>query len=599
MDSVIILSSSEDDSDTEPSLLEPSVLVVEEALPVLKHQENSEVVDDDLSITYTQKGMVLPHARSDCPAHPFRETAGPELGNTHTSELNISFCEQCFCYVCDAPASECEVWRSHCDAHPRCSLWRSQREIRTLGTLHKLGFTVEDMDEELRTAEHSLHIFSQTLSKHFSTFQQSGLRPVFECVSEFVSKAEQENLKTGAVMMLGATQLFLTHPQPHNTGSCEPLVDLKDEAVYLLLHRVFDWLLQVCVDVTLPSPVVHKLQVVCSSLTVPHNCKTVWLSVLAVRVWDDPLLVAVLKGQNVSGRSKKTKSILQESSAVVTTRVRHLLHQKRYREVARYLKVVESDKTSVVQELRDMVPLYLCQAGDFQAALEALFSPIGHTPACPASRLTPPTLHAYLRVFTTGQVPRPHPSTEHHPMAACQWEPIKGVRALKTPQVVKFALRVLHYNNSTFSDVPTWENLVVFVSSERESSTRVNLTAFPQPDVQFLKLNMWALRWLFQRLSDNLSLQSLISTALKELLQPHPRTLSPDENIFIADFLCFYFLEGECLAPPITNVLLANWNESYFPWQFHLRQALEQWSAGLSPEKYNILQRMKAAVTTY
>ncbi|XP_048103819.1 uncharacterized protein zgc:112980 [Alosa alosa] len=469
-------------------------------------------------------------------------------------------------------------------------------------------------------------------------------------------------------MMLGAAHL-LTHTQPHSEGSQEFFVDPKDnvsEALCLLLHRVFSWLLQVCVDITLSSSVVQKLQRSCAFLNVPTNCKTAWLSVQAVRCWDDGLLVAVLKGQNISGRTKRTRSSvssLQETGAVVTERVRQLLQQDRYREVARYLKVVQSDKTSMIQELRDLVPLHLCQAGDFQAAIEALFSPIGHTPSYPAARLTPPQLHTYLRVFTTGQAPRPHPSSWHHPMAASRWEPIKGVCVLKASQVVKFALRVLHCNTSTFNDVLTWENLLMFVSSQPRPDGRVELTEYLQPDDQYLmraheiitsiltdlgtshlqipksfigvyprqalspigdggfflvkrSVNVWALQWLYQRLSSDVnvwalqwlyqrlssdapSLRFLFSATLEELLQPHPQKLSADENVFISDFLCLFFLDGECQIPLNTNLLLANWNESSFPWQYTLRQTLEHWRADLSPDKYNILQRMKAAWATY
>ncbi|XP_062374599.1 uncharacterized protein zgc:112980 isoform X3 [Sardina pilchardus] len=657
MDSVIILSSSssEDESDTEPA-----VFVVEKVPPVLQQVGAVEVVDDDLAITYAQKGAVLPHARSDCPSHPFRETSDDELGN-------LSFCEQCFCYVCDTLASECQVWSTHCNAHSHCNVWRTQREMRALGILHKLGFTMEDMDQEIRTAESLLQIFSRNLAKHLVAFQQSGHRSMFECVSAFLSKAEQESVKTGAVMMLGAAHLLTHTLPPHSEGSPESSVDPKDdvsEALCLLLHRVFAWLLQVCVDITLSSSVVQKLQRSCAFLNVPTACKTAWLRVQAVRVWDCPLLVSVLKGQNVSGRTKRGKSSvssLQETGAVVTERVRQLLQQHRYREVARYLKVVQSEKTSAIQELRDLVPLYLCQAGDFQAANEQLFSPIGHTSSWPAARLTPPQLHTYLRVFTTGQAPRPHPSSWQHPMTASRWEPIKGACVLKASLVVKFALRVLHYNKSAFNDVLTWENLLLFVSSQARADGRVELTEYLQPDAQYLtraheiiksiltdlgtshlqipksfigvyprqallllvtealaqrisqvglspalnvllnyRVNVWAVRWLYQRLSpDASSLVFLLSATLEDLLTPHPQRLSPEEHIFISDFLCLFFLDGACPVPPNTSLLLANWNESSFPWQYHLRQTLDHWRADLSPDKYNILQRMKAVGTTY
>ena len=51
----------------------------------------------------------FPHARNNCAAYKWSEA--PE-----------KHCPQCFCYVCDEPASKCKQWAAHCvaTAAPEC-----------------------------------------------------------------------------------------------------------------------------------------------------------------------------------------------------------------------------------------------------------------------------------------------------------------------------------------------------------------------------------------------------------------------------------------------------------------------------------------------
>ena len=56
----------------------------------------------DLAITYYKPGTNLPHARENCAAHKFVQSNV----TTATVSCNENYCEQCYCYVCDANVKE-------------------------------------------------------------------------------------------------------------------------------------------------------------------------------------------------------------------------------------------------------------------------------------------------------------------------------------------------------------------------------------------------------------------------------------------------------------------------------------------------------------
>ena len=87
--------------------------------------------DDDLEIVGECGSFAsdLPHARCDCPTTPFK--AGR---SKLTIEANAKTCAQCYCFVCQIPAAQCEGWQSrdakvaaHCNAHGKLSLWSTMR----------------------------------------------------------------------------------------------------------------------------------------------------------------------------------------------------------------------------------------------------------------------------------------------------------------------------------------------------------------------------------------------------------------------------------------------------------------------------------------
>uniref|UniRef100_A0A3Q3XDY4 Uncharacterized protein n=1 Tax=Mola mola TaxID=94237 RepID=A0A3Q3XDY4_MOLML len=327
---IIILSDDEEDCEQDISCCESSVSIVEvEDVKKIGNDCTRHIsLDEDLVVTFSRRAEVLPHARYDCPIHPFTAT---DCDTGAPVACNQLICDQCFCYICDKLASSCVMWSQigmcHCNSHKRSSFWNNLRKCTLLGGLSTFNLTLSEIDVHLRRAgTHSdAHLYT----------------PVYELVSTFLNEADKQDNRAAAIMRLGAAEDFIRH------------------------FRV---------------------------------------SGLCVRPWDDILLVSVLKGQNVSGvrKDKGKKDVLIEEISVVLLRLEVLQQQNRYRELCRYLRVVQSDEPKSLQQTKDLIPFFMCMEGDFAYSVESLLSP-GNAPA---SRFTPHLFLFYLRIFKTGTAPK-------------------------------------------------------------------------------------------------------------------------------------------------------------------------------------------------
>uniref|UniRef100_A0A3P8U976 Uncharacterized protein n=1 Tax=Amphiprion percula TaxID=161767 RepID=A0A3P8U976_AMPPE len=143
----IIILSDDDDKDCENDL---SCLIVE-VEDVKKTAPTA--LDEDLVVTFSRRAEVLPHARYDCPIHPFTatdcETGVPVAGNQ-------LFCDQCFCYICDKLASSCVMWchseMCHCNSHKKSPFWHNLRNTALLGGLKPFNLMLSEIDSHLRCA---------------------------------------------------------------------------------------------------------------------------------------------------------------------------------------------------------------------------------------------------------------------------------------------------------------------------------------------------------------------------------------------------------------------------------------------------------------
>ncbi|XP_041790259.1 uncharacterized protein zgc:112980 isoform X2 [Chelmon rostratus] len=473
----IIILSDDDDEDCEPS-----VLIVEDVKKSDCALAPSDQ-DEDLVVTFSRPAEVLPHARYDCPIHPFTATYC-EIGSP--VDINQLMCDQCFCYICDKPASSCVVWchsgMSHCNSHKRSDFWNKLRNSTLLGGLKTFNLTLSEIDAHLRFAEMMLQSFREELAAQFSSFlkgkpHQQGLvydyTPVYELVSSFLNKADKQDGRAAAIMRLGAAEYFIRHCQATGTFILKSPMANAAEAKVLLLQRVISSMQRQMVMDSFTPEFTHKLQDFYKRFYFPAELKSLRNS-LCVRPWHDVLLVSVLKGQNVSGvrKVKGKKDVLIEQISVVLLRTEVLQQQRRYRELCRYLRVVQTDDSKLLQQVQDLIPFFVCMQGDFNSALNSLFTTVNP----PASRFTPHLFLFYLCIFKTATAPK---LVVSQPEQLCNsdvaWEPIKGAVPLGRDVLVKFAFRVQRCCSAVYADSQCWTSLLAVVN-----------TPLPAPSPQFL-----------------------------------------------------------------------------------------------------------------
>ncbi|CAJ1054056.1 uncharacterized protein zgc:112980 isoform X2 [Xyrichtys novacula] len=491
---IIILSDDdeEEDCDNAVSCGDSSVLIVE-AEDVKKNDcvLPPTALEEDLVVTFSRRAEVLPHARYDCHIHPFKAT-DCEVGAP--VEKNNLFCDQCFCYICDKLASSCVMWIysgvCHSNSHKKSPFWNNLRNTALLGGLKSFNLTLSEVDTHLRHADDMLQSFRQELSVHFSSYlggisvheYNHGLcslqsrvhdyTKVFEFITSFLNKADKLDGRAAAVMNLGAAEDFIRHFR--GSVSVQSSVSNAAEAKVILLQRVISSLQRLMLTADFTPEFIHKLQDFYNRLFFPAELKNLKNS-LCVRLWDDILLVSVLKGQNVTGvrKVKGKKDVLKEQISIVLLRTEVLQKQQRYRELCRYLQVVQADNSRLLQQLQDLVPFFACMCGDFSLALHTLFPSVN----APAARLTPKRYLLYFSIFKTATAPK---ITVSKPDQLCDsgaaWEPLKDTRPLPLAELVRFALRAKSHSFVVSADPQCWACLL----------TAVN-TPLPAPSPNFLQ----------------------------------------------------------------------------------------------------------------
>lgn len=487
----IIILSDEDEEEADESVL----LVEVERERVVENNENVlpvDAADQDLVVTFSRCADLLPHARYDCPIQPFLEAEcvinAPVLNN-HL------ICAQCFCYICDKLASQCEMWSSsgmcHCNSHKRSNFWNNLRNSTLLGGLQSFNLTLCEIDSHLRHAEILLRIFKAELSQIFSAYligkpaKEYGLKlqggvhdytPVFDFVSTFLTLAEKQDSRAAAIMQLGAAEAFVRHYPA--SGTFVPHLPLAN--VYVaresLTARVISFLQRQMVMGELTSDFSHKLQEFYKKVTFPGQLKSLKNN-LCVRPWEDVLLNSVLRGQNVNGvrKDKGKKDVLVEQISVVQLRMERLQQQGRYRELCRYLRVVQTEDPKIFQQLLDLMPFFLCADGQLSTAIQTLMT-------TQSSRLSPSLFLSYLQIFNTATLPIQILLQHSDLCRPVPWKPIEGAVPLKRVELVKFALKVLTFSTDVSNDSQCWISVLSLVSPVTGS-----MCGLPEPSAHFLQ----------------------------------------------------------------------------------------------------------------
>ncbi|KFU94104.1 hypothetical protein M959_09458, partial [Chaetura pelagica] len=521
--SIILISDDESES-----TLGNSVLLIDPlSKTALEEEKSEEVVDEEceLMVTFCKQANVMPHARHDCTIHPFERT---ECDRCSPLGKNADICDQCYCYICDKLASECQDWTTpslcHCNAHNKSKFWKDQRDFALAGVLVMFGFELTDIDAELRRGGDLLLKFIQELSVEYNKYLIGEKMPstqeecfclpklppgqcnvcrsrnmevvyryseVFALVTRFLNQAETESPKAAAVMLLGAAKEIALHKDPalswQNLGHTASL----KVAVPCLLQRITTRLQRMLVLCDFPKSLYEKFISFFQSISLPCHCFG-FSNSLNVVPWDHGLLTTVLKGQNITGHrtQKGRKVFLWEALPVIEARVEKLEDSMNYKEVVRYLRAVKCNDTIGLRDLRDKIPFYLCKSGDFLDATHSLLFPVGSLACCTACRVTPCQFEVYLKMFRTGSVPVGKNMLDSGPwltVGKCHF--LLTCSPLKNGVLIKQALRILYSNISLYRNPKCWSSLIMILGSSSllERSGHLHPLTLKEPPLDFQK----------------------------------------------------------------------------------------------------------------
>ncbi|XP_071427545.1 uncharacterized protein [Pithys albifrons albifrons] len=544
--SIILISDDEAESSVGNSVL----FVQPQEEPALG-EVKAEVVDEEseLMVTYCKEANVMPHARYDCSKHPFERTE-----NDTCSPLgeNAAICDQCYCYICDKLASECQQWTTpslcHCNAHNKSRFWKEQRGFTLTGVLATFDLELSDIDADLRHGGSLLLNFMQELSVEYNKYLagQRVFPPRHECVcsprlppgecsacrsrsvqvvykysevfalvTRFLNQAEQESPKAAAVMLLGAAKEIAAHKDPslswHNVDHTASL----KIAVPCLFRRITTQLQRMLVLCDFPKTLYEKFINFFHSICLPCHCFG-FSNSLKVLSWNHGLLTTVLKGQNISGhrRQKGKKMFLWETLPVIEARVEKLVEKKNYREVIRYLRAVKCDNTKGLRDLQDKIPFFLCKIGNFPEAAQAQLVPVKSITCCSACRISPCQYKLYLKMFRTGSVPSGDDMLQPGP-----W--VSTGPPLGDGGLTKHALRLIYSNTSLYRNPACWSSLIMAVGSSNtlNNSGELQPLTLNQPPMDFQQQVLAASQSLLEDLKANVNVslpRALFSTELQQ-----------------------------------------------------------------------------------
>ncbi|KAG9470020.1 hypothetical protein GDO78_019107 [Eleutherodactylus coqui] len=489
-ESVIVIS----DDEGEVTLGNSVLLVEDNEDSILQEKKTLEVLDEELAITFSRKGRVMPHARYDCSTHPFsrieQETQVPV-------EKNASYCNECYCYLCDKPASECSKWESighcHCNAHNKSKYWKEQRDTALVGVLTMFNLDLTEIDSELKEAGNKLQLFLSDLSSVYLKYLQGSMikRDSVECcvcschkekvvnhkcnhcqinhvpvkfhnysgvhkvVTDYLNQVNGESPKAAAVMLLGAARELVFHkalPNPFTLK--DQSANIKESSV-VLMTRIVTALQRLLVLNDYPLVLYDKFITAFRSFPFPAHF-FIFTSSLNVMRWDNYLLTSVLAGQNLTGiRTKKgKKESLWETLVVVQSRVKRLEKEMRYRQLVRYLNAVQCSDYASLQLLKQKLCLYICKYGDFSSAANTLLYTKGMHGGISKS-FTSELFEIHMIMLHTRCCPPLNDKLEWSDV----WVPQAGA-LLKKGILIRTALRILFCNPHLYNESKCWSALV-------------------------------------------------------------------------------------------------------------------------------------------
>ncbi|CAH3112617.1 unnamed protein product [Pocillopora meandrina] len=395
----------------------------------------------DLAITYYKPGTNLPHARENCSAHKFVQSNV----TTATVSCNENYCEQCYCYVCDANVKECNSWKNgtnpHCNAYSKNAFWEKLRKMakRKVSSVQDSLLKCLPANEQskllLEAAEmvtELLENLKDKLSDSSSGYSSRSSSPSCDCDCHYDSCGsydsqgcegcydyhEERSCSFGGYWSFGGMHLsrfdfnlidnvestvkkardFLDDNQPG------PAAIVLDALTVVLLpadsERLRKAWIQVFMHPDLPKNIEEKVRErlknavdgaqICSPESIGLNV------ILEMRKWDDTLLLKCFDG-------KLKNDFIREDEEVVEARLSFLEKNQRFSDALSYMlscKTLEKNHSASYYGFGGAVPsttekcvanithykkkfvLLLAKAGKVEQALNVLNFPVsGDIPA--------------------------------------------------------------------------------------------------------------------------------------------------------------------------------------------------------------------------
>ncbi|KAK2822971.1 hypothetical protein Q5P01_023036 [Channa striata] len=201
-------------------------------------------------------------------------------------------------------------------------------------------------------------------------------------------RSDEQDVRAAAVMRLGATEDFVQHFQPSGAlVSHSPLANAAEAGLVLLQRHM--------VKGDFAPEFTLKQQNFYSRLQFPAELS----------------------------RMINWKDVLMEIISVALLRTELLWQQNRYRELCRYLQVIQTDDITLLQQLQDLMP-FLHVHGQERNGSRTKFTAPGNAPA---TCLSPLLFLFYLHVFNTATPPN-LTVTQLMQLCSCDapWQLIKG-----------------------------------------------------------------------------------------------------------------------------------------------------------------------------
>jgi hypothetical protein len=301
----------------------------------------------------------LPHARAHCTKKPFKivkDRLGEEGG-----QGNEQYCENCFCYVCDVKASECQGWLrvGHCHANEKESFWRALREFTSREVLcNSPLLQAMGCDEEMQMESHKSCI-NGLLAFHSYRTGEVGPKGVIEHDFRHVTDAassvmkliighlsDPKGPKTTVAILDGITSAMVVNswqPSPTQDTANHKWPTNTLEAYKVILEQLEKYWVLAIVRTSTRSVPPPALEVMANRLRelselarekIPDIAEGEYSPLsqavtASERGWKHPVVVAILDGQC-------TDATQAESQVLQWARLHLLEHAQRWKEAYHY-----------------------------------------------------------------------------------------------------------------------------------------------------------------------------------------------------------------------------------------------------------------------